>query len=181
MSTERGTGRDRTRIGRIEQIQADQIPDFQEKSVSSAPSAFHFAAEYSVQVEILSLLYADLSSFFAEIAACHPSRIAAAVWATMEIAANIVEHGHPQPEPGDVFHVEANLCADRIEIILRDRGIVFDPACFALAQLPTDWQTHKRGGLGLSLARCVVDELIYARVDGVNVWKCVLRVTCCVG
>ena len=178
MSTKRGTGRDRTRIGRIEQIQADQIPDFQEKSVSSAqsaPSAFYFAAEYSVQVETLSLLYADLSSFFAEIAACHPSRIAAAVWATMEIAANIVEHGHPQPEPSDVFHVEANLCADRIEIILRDRGIVFDPACFALAQLPTDWQTYKRGGLGLSLARRVVDELSYARDDGVNVWKIVVR------
>jgi anti-sigma regulatory factor (Ser/Thr protein kinase) len=67
------------------------------------------------------------------------------------------------------------LCADRIEIILRDRGIVFDPACFALAQLPTDWQTHQRGGLGLSLSRRVVDELSYARVDGVNVWEIVVR------
>ncbi|MBI1298699.1 hypothetical protein GC175_27510 [bacterium] len=180
MSTKRGSGmgRDRTRIGRIERIRADLTPDFKDKSVSfaqSASSAFYFAAQYSVQIEILFLLYDDLSSFFAKAGTVHPSRIAAAVWATMEIAANIVEHGHPQPKPDAGFHVEATIHLDHIEIILRDCGLGFDPTLLTQAVLPTEWQTHQRGGLGLSLARRAVDELSYAREDGVNVWKFVVR------
>ncbi len=138
------------------------------------PNAFHFAAEYPVRIEALSLFYTDLSSFLLtppQSSCC----AAAAVWATMEIAANIIEHGHPQPDPNAVFHMDATINSDGIQIVLRDRGLVFDRGRLSYAVLPADWQTHQRGGLGLSLARRAVDELSYVRDDGVNVWKIVVR------
>lgn len=103
------------------------------------------------------------------------------VAAVMEIAENIVHHAYLNPSPQNWLRVEIVLRTGQAEIVLSDGGRAFVPPPVDAHDLAALWTSTGRGGWGLSLARRAVDELTYAREGGVNRWKCVSRVTCCVG
>ncbi|MEZ4633678.1 MAG: ATP-binding protein [Caldilineaceae bacterium] len=130
---------------------------------------------YPVRPDALGTLHADLSVLLAR-AGLQPSPQAnSTLWAALEIAANIIEHAHAQTDPQDAFWVDVTCNEHCIEIVLRDLGIACDSERLRQSNLPTDWRTHQRGGLGLPLAHRAVDHLTYTREDNVNVWRIVIK------
>ena len=97
--------------------------------------------------------------------------------ALQEMVTNVLRHGYQLDEQKPV-EVIFELTDDQLLICLRDQGPAFDPLSFdepefseAAADMPTEV-----GGHGIRIARMVMDDVHYERVDG---WNC-LRMTKCV-
>ena len=96
--------------------------------------------------------------------------------ALQEMVTNVLRHGYQLDEHKPV-EVVFELTDDQLQIALRDQGPAFDPLGFdgpeddGSVQMPTDV-----GGHGIRIARMVMDDVQYSRVDG---WNC-LRMNKCV-
>ena len=83
----------------------------------------------------------------------------------IEVAGNVVEHGHP---PGKViwaFRIE--IRPDRLEASLSDSGEEYPGGTWG-TQMP---DPMKETGRGLALATAVLDSLTYERRDDANHWR----------
>ena len=97
-----------------------------------------------------------------------------------EIAGNVIEHGWPQGGAHEL-HVRITAQRDRIKIEIADDGIAFDPradaddtrdavggdgvtACTTFGP----WSAPELGGVGIRIARNMIDGLDYARCGGHN-------------
>jgi anti-sigma regulatory factor (Ser/Thr protein kinase) len=96
--------------------------------------------------------------------------------ALQEMVTNVLRHGY-QLDAENPIEVIFELTDDKLQVELRDQGPAFDPlSCeVAEADLDRDMPTEA-GGFGIPIARMVMDEVHYQRVDG---WNC-LRLTKCV-
>ncbi len=72
-----------------------------------------------------------------------------------EALTNIIRHAY-QGKPGKMT-VSVSAADDKIEIILEDQGVKFDPTQVPSPELPR----HKPGGLGVHFIRTIMDQMIY--------------------
>lgn len=84
-----------------------------------------------------------------------------------ELAGNIIEHGWPDGGPHE-FRVRITGRGDRIEIEIEDDGREFDPRLAAPPEPVRPGSRPRLGGVGVHLAKSLVDRLEYKRVAGRN-------------
>lgn len=88
---------------------------------------------------------------------------------TEEIFVNIVEHGYPPGAAAPEVVVEVGETDDAVWVRLIDRAASFDPcAAAAPAGLTSPLSRRRAGGLGIVLARGVLNTLCHEYRDGTN-------------
>jgi serine/threonine-protein kinase RsbW len=85
--------------------------------------------------------------------------------AVIEVAGNVVEHGHPQGAVSWTFRL--SVLPDRLEARLSDSGEEYPGGTWG-TEMPHD--PLQEDGRGLALATAVLDALDYERADEVNHW-----------
>jgi serine/threonine-protein kinase RsbW len=85
------------------------------------------------------------------------------VLAVDEAAANSIEHGY-QGSPG-LLEVEISRRDDKIVVVLRDEAPPFDPTEQPPPDLTLPLDERPIGGVGIHLARQVLDIFSYRRTD----------------
>ncbi|MEO1290544.1 MAG: ATP-binding protein [Chloroflexota bacterium] len=85
-----------------------------------------------------------------------------------EIATNIVMYAYPDSTDDDLITVTSRIHADRLEIILEDTGIPYDPRQHQPTTLDKPLETRELGGLGIYFAINSVDEFRYHYDEGYN-------------
>ena len=84
-----------------------------------------------------------------------------------ECATNIIEHGY-RGQPGTI-EIEIDRTGDNLTIVLRDHAPPFDPTGVPTPDLTRPLEEREPGGLGVFLARQMVDQWRYrALPDGGN-------------
>lgn len=92
--------------------------------------------------------------------------------ALQEICVNIVAHAY-NGQPGQLdVEVFAGEAPARLEVLLHDTGDPFDPSAVAEPTL----DDPQAGGLGLFLARHLMDEVVYLPQPDGNRWRLVKRI-----
>jgi serine/threonine-protein kinase RsbW len=84
-----------------------------------------------------------------------------------ELAGNVIEHGWPEGGPHE-FRVRITGHGDRIEIEIDDDGQEFDPRIAPAPEPVRPGRRPKLGGVGVYLAKRLVDRFEYERVGGRN-------------
>ena len=99
----------------------------------------------------------------------------ALIRAVDECVCNIVVHGyHGQPGPIEIALVRAE---GSLVVRLRDRAEPFDPTSVPSPNVASPLEQRPLGGLGVHLARHLVDEMIYRTApDGGNELTLVKRI-----
>ena len=86
-----------------------------------------------------------------------------------EVATNIITHGAPPGTPGAEITITIHLADDALTITLEDSGPEYDPLREPEPEgLDRPLAERSVGGLGIFLARRVVDRFTYERVNGRN-------------
>lgn len=88
--------------------------------------------------------------------------------AVIEVAGNVVEHGHPQGNVAWTFQLV--VLDERLEASLSDSGEEYPGGTWGTT-MPID--PMQEDGRGLALATAVLDALTYERRDDVNHWRMV--------
>jgi serine/threonine-protein kinase RsbW len=84
-----------------------------------------------------------------------------------ECATNIIEHGY-RGQPGAI-EIEIDRAGEDLTIVLRDHAPPFDPTGVPLPDLTRPLEEREPGGLGIYLARQMIDHWHYrALSDGGN-------------
>jgi anti-sigma regulatory factor (Ser/Thr protein kinase) len=89
-----------------------------------------------------------------------------------EIATNIIKYGYPTPPPDDaVIQFRCSYIDNTLTIMLRDRGIPYDPREHPAPDLDnSDPATRAVGGLGIFFVREMADTLSYHH-DAASGWN----------
>lgn len=85
----------------------------------------------------------------------------------VEMCTNIVRYAYPESRGGIV--IRAWLADARLHLELRDKGVAFDPRTVKRPSLREMLSGERMGGLGIFLARRLMDGFDYRREDGQNV------------
>jgi anti-sigma regulatory factor (Ser/Thr protein kinase) len=84
-----------------------------------------------------------------------------------EACTNIANYAYPG-EAGKI-HIVARVFGDRLELIIEDKGIPFDPTTHIVALSQADTKDRPVGGLGIHLMRSFMDGISFEFKDGKNV------------
>lgn len=110
-----------------------------------------------------------------------PASLAARVnLALDELLTNVMQYGladaMPDP-PADRAEIEVSLdlAGDRLVAEIRDRGVPFNPLQRADPDVDATLEDREIGGLGIFLARQMMDVIRYRRADGHNCLTLVKR------
>ena len=126
-------------------------------------SAFDWRHEATATTEAIVGARRALATCLTERGACADC-VHDVTLAVEELLANLVEHGYGEGQPGP-FELLTWFSAVEVTVEFRDRAPAFDHSD---APEPT-WEDEGRiGGLGVHLARQLVDRLEYARIDEEN-------------
>ena len=85
-----------------------------------------------------------------------------------EILANIISHGYVDHAP-HVINVRLTADDRAIHVVIEDNGRPFNPLTWPPPDLDLPIERRPVGGLGLHIARSVVDSIEYRRDDQTNV------------
>ena len=77
-----------------------------------------------------------------------------------EICTNIIKHSYRGAEPGPIT-LSIDSVGDRVVMKVGDHGKPFDPDDAPAADLVSEWEKRRVGGLGLHLLRQLMDEVRY--------------------
>lgn len=92
-----------------------------------------------------------------------------------EIATNIVMYAYPDSSDDDLITVTTRIHRDRLEIILEDTGVAYNPLDHHLPDnLDSPLDTREMGGLGIYFAINNVDEFNYRYENGCNLNQLVM-------
>ena len=95
--------------------------------------------------------------------------------ASEEALVNIIRHGFPDREPGEV-EVRCSAEGDEgVEIAFLDDGVPFDPTSRARPDLDLPVEERQVGGLGVFLIRKLINETRYRREGGRNIFTWVIH------
>lgn len=114
---------------------------------------------------------ARVHAAFAEFAGSHalPPAIRRSVNVVLdELLNNIISHGFARRARGEVT-IEVELGTDRLSVTLTDDGEAFNPFDMAAPDTSLSVETRPVGGLGIHLARRMMDEVGYHRRADRNV------------
>jgi serine/threonine-protein kinase RsbW len=87
--------------------------------------------------------------------------------ATEEACTNIAKYAYPGKD--GMIHIIARMSGDRLNLIIEDEGIPFDPTTHIVALSHVDTKDCPIGGLGIHLIRCSVDGMYFEFKEGKNV------------
>jgi anti-sigma regulatory factor (Ser/Thr protein kinase) len=87
---------------------------------------------------------------------------------------NIVTYGYPG-NPAGAIAVRVAITEDALRLDISDRAPAFNPLEAATPDLDAPLDTRPVGGLGVHLARSVMDTMEYARADGENRLRLIRR------
>ena len=86
-----------------------------------------------------------------------------------ELLTNVVSYAFEEGVQDPVITFDLRLADDRLEVLLQDNGIPFNPMRDApVPDLDLSAEDRRVGGLGIHLTKAFVHELSYERVDGWN-------------
>jgi len=91
-----------------------------------------------------------------------------------EMLSNIVTYGYPG-NPAGAIAVRVAISEDALRLDISDRAPAFNPLEAATPDLDAPLDTRPVGGLGVHLARSVMDTMEYARADGENRLRLIRR------
>ncbi|MDW8137435.1 MAG: ATP-binding protein [Bacteroidota bacterium] len=89
------------------------------------------------------------------------------VIAVDEACTNIIKHAYGG-DASQRIRIRVEAHSDRLEIVLLDRGKMFDEAAYQEPDLAALIRTGHRGGLGLMLMRRLMDAVRYEHRNGTN-------------
>jgi anti-sigma regulatory factor (Ser/Thr protein kinase) len=84
-----------------------------------------------------------------------------------ELQMNLLMHGFDDPGSGQV-QIGVRVAPQHVRLQVSDNGRPFDPTRFEPGEAPTNLETARVGGLGLSLVRKATHPIVYERRDGRN-------------
>jgi anti-sigma regulatory factor (Ser/Thr protein kinase) len=87
--------------------------------------------------------------------------------ALVEMCTNVIRYGYPEGK-GNI-HIKAWHEDERFYLEIRDSGVPFDPSRIKKPNLKNLTNQEWRGGLGIFLARKLMDGFGYRREDNQNV------------
>ncbi|MEZ6184197.1 MAG: ATP-binding protein [Planctomycetota bacterium] len=121
------------------------------RSVSIPNDSSHLSAVRGVVIELL-----DDSSF-------DPTWRNKIVVAVDEALANVVEHAY-DGDQGEI-QIEFELDPDRIQVVIRDHGVKFEPGDRLSSEVDIHEHIRKglKGGLGMFLMRQIMDEVKFTQ------------------
>jgi serine/threonine-protein kinase RsbW len=126
------------------------------------------AASLSIGAELSNL--GDIRRFVEDAALAlqaEADATADVVLAVNEIATNIIEHGYRR-RPGTI-EIDVRQNDDALVVRLRDQAPPFDPTRAPAPDLSLSLDQRRFGGMGIHMARHLVDQLIYqGGTDGGN-------------
>ncbi|CAD5375094.1 HATPase_c domain-containing protein [Rubrivivax sp. A210] len=108
----------------------------------------------------------SVEAFLAERAVAAPARLRVAMLLE-EAVMNVAMHGLAQPESHEL-QLSVGVHSDRVELVIEDDGVAFDPVTAALPTRPASLAEASPGGLGIRLMRRFASRLHYQRHDGRN-------------
>ena len=85
-----------------------------------------------------------------------------------EMVVNVMNYAYPEGEEGSVS-IQADSDRKEVRFTVTDSGKPFDPTSVLEADTTLDAQNRPIGGLGIHLARKMMDTVSYSRDDGKNV------------
>ena len=85
-----------------------------------------------------------------------------------EIVTNVISYAYPEGQRGSL-DIEAGSDGKDLMFTVSDSGKEFDPTAIAPADISLDAEERPLGGLGIFLARNIMDEISYKRSDNKNV------------
>ena len=93
-----------------------------------------------------------------------------------EIVVNIIKYAYPEGQSGDL---SVNICSEDNKLIIKikDSGIPFDPTAIAEADTTLGADERPMGGLGILLARKLMDSVCYERIGNENVLTLIKSIT----
>ena len=97
-----------------------------------------------------------------------PAKASLIALAVDEAVANIMEHAYPPGSDGGKIDVVLDANPKRFEVLIRDRGMSFDPRIAPDVDMQEHVKAGKKGGLGIFLMRRIMDEINYSYKQGVH-------------
>lgn len=99
------------------------------------------------------------------------------ILATEEVLVNVIEHGSPVPGSDIVVRFESDPGVGEIKIVVRDKGIPFNPIEKLKETAPPsfDGTEDRIGGYGIFLYTNLLDHVEYKREDDQNVLTLIKR------
>lgn len=91
-----------------------------------------------------------------------------------EAATNVIEHAYGEGEEGQIV-VNCVIRSASLIIKISDQGQPFDPMSIPEPVFSADPAEMEPGGLGLTIIRRMMDEVVYESEDGVNTLKLIKR------
>lgn len=85
-----------------------------------------------------------------------------------ETVVNVISYAYPDGEKGDVT-VKARIRDRDLQFTVTDSGIPFDPTAVPEADTTLDAEARSIGGLGIHMARKMMDSVQYERIDNLNI------------
>lgn len=86
--------------------------------------------------------------------------------AAEEACTNVARYAYPGKD-GNI-HIVARMVGDRLNLIIEDWGVPFDPTAHAVALSQAGAEDRPIGGLGIHLIRSYVDGISFEFRDGKN-------------
>lgn len=93
-----------------------------------------------------------------------------------EIVTNIISYGYADGLEHE-FAIDISVSTNKLFIIVSDDGITFNPLTVPAPDMDLAPEDRKIGGLGIHLARKVMDEMDYERRGCWNVLKMIKTIT----
>ena len=85
-----------------------------------------------------------------------------------ELLTNVISYGFPDVRTADIS-VSANLKDGALHVMIEDNGVAFDPLReAAIPDIDANMEDRNIGGLGVHIAKTMMDDISYLRVDNKN-------------
>ncbi|MBQ8308067.1 MAG: ATP-binding protein [Alistipes sp.] len=91
-----------------------------------------------------------------------------------EVVVNAMHYAYPPGERGEIT-VRIERQEESICCTVEDAGIPFDPTRASAANIDLEAEERAIGGLGIHLARAVMDQMSYCRQEGRNQLKLIKK------
>ncbi|MBR1872279.1 MAG: SpoIIE family protein phosphatase [Bacteroidales bacterium] len=85
-----------------------------------------------------------------------------------EAVSNVIMYAYPEGSHG-LVEIEAIIRTGRLDFIISDNGIPFDPTLVPDPDLTLGAEERGIGGLGIYMVRTIMDSVTYKRTDGKNI------------